>query len=794
MVANDLQRCLDTLEWSTIRRMVGERAATLLGARVAAGLLPADDPTEVSHECDLTVECVRLLAARGSLPFHTLQDPEPILKRLGVEGARLEAQEIYDLCRMLRTAEEIRASLEQATLDGEDYPLLAGLAASIPDLSFILREVGENISPAGMVMDSASPELKKIRRRITHLSEKLQRELQKIIDRDRSEVFLRDEYITVRNGRYVLPIRTDSPVPVDGVMHGRSSTGLTRFVEPLVTVEINNQIVGLREAEEEEIDRILRRYTRLLRDARQAVEAARDGVGRFDLVQARARLGRELGGVRAAASGDGSLALENARHPILEESLQALGRKPVPITLDLGGDYPVLIISGPNTGGKTVALKTVGLLVLMNQAGLLVPAASATLPVFRRILVDIGDHQSIAANLSTFSSHMKNIAWMASSVENPSLVLLDEIGTGTDPEEGAALGVSILGHFHRQGALVVVTTHMSGIKSYGYSTPGVKNACVEFDEATLQPTFRLLLGVAGSSSGIEIAKRLGLPSAIVADARGRLGKDNQEADAYLRRVKETLDEVSLERERLAQQVREAERERDRIERETRKSEEARARQFREELNATVQRYEKALKEHLRGVDDKVLRKRLEKEGKRKAGSTAGAIEREARERFSPDRPTHTPPSDVAAGDRVRIVTFGQTGLVESADAGKIRVEVGGKVLAVKLADLVLVERASESRRPALPKGVSLDAPDRETGSELNLIGRTVDEALPRVDKFLDDAFLSGHAGVRLVHGHGTGALRRAIADFLKEHPHVANYRLADDQEGGTGVTLVELRR
>jgi DNA mismatch repair protein MutS2 len=647
------------------------------------------------------------------------------------------------------------------------------------------------------VLDSASADLRKIRRRLSHLSDKLTRELQTIIDRTDSSIFLRDEYITVRNGRFVLPIRTDSPIPVPGILHGRSSTGLTHFVEPMTTVSINNEIVGLREAEEEEIDRILRDYTRRFQNAREPVRVTVALVARFDLIQARARLAADMSAIPA---GEGALlSMDDARHPILEESLAAAGERPVPISVELGGEHPILIISGPNTGGKTVALKTVGLLVLMNQAGLLLPVAAARLPIFRQVLVDIGDHQSIAANLSTFSAHMKNIAWMTGEVEPPTLVLLDEIGTGTDPEEGAALGVAILEHFRREGALVAVTTHMSGIKSHGYSAAGVKNACVEFDQETLRPTFRLLLGVAGSSSGIEIARRLGLPGELVGAARERLGPAGQQVEAYLRRVKETLDEVSQQRQELAEKLRESERERIRSEEKVRRQEKERSRIFREELAAAVERYEVALKEQLRAVQDKALRRKLDHEGRRRGDRVRGAMDREAAERFQGEEgPRFTPPKEVAPGDRVRIASLGQSGVVEDATSGdRVRVEVAGKTVTVPLADLMLLERADAGQasrsRPAAR--VTFESGSREPRSrELNLVGCTVDEALPRLDKFLDEAFLAEYSEVRLIHGHGTGTLRRAIAEFLKTHPHVVNYRLADDRTGGTGVTLVELRK
>jgi DNA mismatch repair protein MutS2 len=789
--------CLATLEWAEIQRMVRQRTATPLGAAEAGELIPRADPEGVVEERRLTVEALELLGEGERLPFLSLQELSPHLQRLDLDGVRLEGQELYDLCLLLSNGEEIRTFVARQEGRGRESPRLEALAGELPDLGDLLRSVGAHLSSSGQVLDSASADLRKIRRRLSHLSDKLTRELQAIIDRSDSSIFLRDEYITVRNGRFVLPIRTDSPIPVPGILHGRSSTGLTHFVEPMTTVAINNEIVGLREAEEEELDRILRDYTRRFQNARDPVRATASLVARFDVIQARARLAADMRAI-PAAEGD-LLSLDDARHPILEESLTAVGERPVPISVELGGNHPILIISGPNTGGKTVALKTVGLLVLMNQAGLLLPAAGARLPVFRQVLVDIGDHQSIAANLSTFSAHMKNIAWMTGQVEPPTLVLLDEIGTGTDPEEGAALGVAILEHFRREGALVAVTTHMSGIKSHGYSAEGVKNACVEFDQETLRPTFRLLLGVAGSSSGIEIARRLGLPGELVGDARERLGPAGQQVDAYLRRVKETLDEAARERRDLAGQVREAERERSRWEEKARRQEKERARIFREELAAAVERYDAALKEQLRAVQDKALRRKLEHEGRRRGDRVRGAIDQEAAQRFQgEERPRFTPPTEVAPGDRVRIASLGQSGVVEEAASGdRVRVEVAGKTVTVPLADLMLLERADarQATRSRPAARVTFESGSREPlRRELNLVGCTVDEALPRLDKFLDEAFLAEYGEVRLVHGHGTGTLRRAIAEFLKTHPHVVNYRLADDRAGGTGVTVVELRR
>lgn len=790
------QDALEALEWQAVRDMVQAHTATAAGSHLAAALLPQSVPTVVRQEQQLTVESVFLLRAGDALPFHALKDLTTHLQRLTVKRARLEGEELYDLCLLLRNAEDLRGFIANQGAGEVEIPHLGELSAALPDLSALRREVGEHLSPSGEVLDSASSELRNLRRRLVHLSEKLTGELQSIIDRADANIFLRDEYITVRNGRFVLPIRTDSPIPVPGILHGRSSTGLTHFVEPLTTVTINNEIVSLREAEEEMVERLLRDYTRLFQAARPAVCDTAVLVGRFDLIQARGRLALEMDAV-PAEEGE-QVMLQDARHPVLEKTLGPQGDSPVPISLELGGDYPVLIISGPNTGGKTVALKTLGLLVLMHQAGLLIPARAARLPVFRRVLVDIGDHQSIAANLSTFSAHMKNIGWMTGQVKLPTLVLLDEIGTGTDPGEGAALGVSILEYFRRQGALLVVTTHMSGIKSHGYSTQGVKNACVEFNEETLQPTFRLLLGVAGSSSGIEIARRLGLPDALVEDARQRLGSAGGEVEDYLRRVKETLQETAQAGERLAEERREAQRERAQALEEAARREKERGRIFREELQAAVERYDKELKEQLRSVRDKVLRRKLEREGARRRDRVLGAMDRELGEHFEPDSAgSLSPPTAVVPGDLVRIPALRQSGVVESAAApDRIRVQVGGKTLHVALKDLLLEESPPQDqpskRRPALR--VRFDAPDRPPpGREMNLVGCRVDEALPRLDKFLDEAFLADYKTVRLVHGHGTGTLRRAIAEFLKGHPHVANYRLADDREGGTAVTQVDLR-
>ncbi|MGH9937017.1 MAG: endonuclease MutS2, partial [Blastocatellia bacterium] len=602
--------------------------------------------------------------------------------------------------------------------------------------------------------------------------------------------------------------------------HGMSSSGQTAFVEPLETIGLNNDLVRLRELEQVEITKVLFSITEELREERAALQAMADAAGRIDFIAAKARLGIAQNAIEPRVNGAGRLSLKDARHPLLEANLKTQGLPIIPISMELDADHRVMVVSGPNAGGKTVVLKTAGLLSLMAQAGLHVPAVEADLPIFHQVHADIGDHQSIAANLSTFTAHIRNIRGISDELGSPALILLDEVGTGTDPEEGSALGVAMVDYFRERGAHVIVTTHYSGLKMYATNTPGVINASVEFDERTLKPTYRLLTGLAGSSSGIEIARRFGLPKAITERAADRVKTASAEASEYLRRLKDQFDAqrqllAALEEERAVVADKYAKLELDFIQRE-RGREREREKEFRAELQKVVDDFVNKAEKFASKIEDAAAARKVHKEIEKRTVELKAAASSESRRMHQRSRASgaesvsaeDTAPEieesyeevDFQTGDRVRVLSLDQEGVIESVGETEIVVQIGALRFRERRANLRLAERKTEPKRKAqaaagLPKGVSVTLQEQPAISgELNIIGKTVNEATEEADKFLDAAYLDNHDRIRIVHGIGMGALKRAIADLLSGHPHVAKFYPAPPNEGGNGATVVELRK
>ncbi|MDQ3745941.1 MAG: Smr/MutS family protein, partial [Acidobacteriota bacterium] len=657
----------------------------------------------------------------------------------------------------------------------------------------------------------------------------------------RSEEAIQDQLVTLRNERFVIPVKSDHRGRVQGVAHGFSSSGATVFVEPLETIESNNELQSLRETEEREVARILFTLTEELRAELLSIALAALAVAELDFVNAKAALAAHLRAVEPTIDEEGTLELVEARHPLLEENLREQGLEVVPVSLRLDAARPVMVISGANAGGKTVVLKTAGLLSLMALSGLHVPARAARVPPYASVLADIGDRQSLAANLSTFTSHVANIRRMFELCEPPALVLLDEVGTGTDPEEGSALGVAVVDHFRRAcGAHVIATTHYSGLKMYAANEEGVTNASVEFDERTLQPTYRLLVGVAGSSAGLEIARRFRLPEEIIEAARARVDKRTLAADAYLRRIQREAEEAENLRRALEEERRAVAERYNSLDAEAARRERERQTEFARQLERSVADFERQARELYSKIEDRAQRVRVEREAERRAaelrresqkarnearaaaapsaGSQPGGIrvvrhtqDAEEARTGSPSSNASAPPNDgpkreITVGDEVRLTSLGMTGTVERINHGEAEVRVKNLRFREKLQNLELVARAPKKEkedddtlagrlRRMQQKGTevrlkqSREAPD----AELNLIGRTTDEAREELDKFLDEAYLHGHAHVRVIHGHGTGALRRAVAELLRQHPHVAAFDLAPENQGGAGATVVNLK-
>jgi DNA mismatch repair protein MutS2 len=823
-----------TLEYDRARSLVRRGAQTPMGRARAEMLSPLEDLRALRRELAALAECVELKRRGVSWSFTEMADPAEAVARLRIEGATLEPLKILELARLCEQALAARALL---LAEREAATVLWEVVESLPrELHSLAARVANKILPSGELDDRASPELARIRHEITSLRSRITRSLESLMRR--SEEAIQDELVTVRNDRFVIPVKSDHRGRVSGVAHGFSSSGATVFVEPLETIEANNELQALRETEEREIYKILSTLTEELRSELPSIEAAAAAVAELDFVNAKRALFERFDSVVPLIDEGSALALEAARHPLLEENLRAAGGAVVPVSFSLDGAHPVMVISGANAGGKTVVLKTAGLLSLMALSGLPVPARRARVPFYASVLADIGDHQSLAANLSTFTSHVANISRMIELCQSPALVLLDEVGTGTDPEEGSALGVAVVDHFRRRcDAHVLATTHYSGLKMYAANEEAVINASVEFDEKTLRPTYRLLVGVAGASSGIEIARRFGFPDELVRVASEHVGESARDATEYLRRIKREAEEAESLRRALEEERAAVAEKYSSLDAEAQRRERERQAAFEREFQKAVTDFERRSRELVAKIEDRAERARVEREAQKRAAELKREAQRAARAATAspasapqPARPvrvvrdgkvlsdaeatTPAPEAEeyrtpaaaraIAVGDQVRLRSFGSVGIVDKLSGDEAEVRVKALRFREKLANLELVEavkpkaetsragvlRAMQSRAPE----VKLRASAEGARSELNVIGRTTDEAVDEADKFLDDAFLNGLNTVRIIHGHGTGALRRAINDFLKGHPHVARYGPAPQDQGGAGATVVELKQ
>jgi DNA mismatch repair protein MutS2 len=800
-----------TLEFETIRRALSELAGSAQGQGRIAALQPATDPAAVREALARTSEAAALLRRLGAQPYHDLPEIGESLGTARVEGQSLEPAELADVASFIEGGREIARAVAAAA---ETAPSLARLAGGLRDTSDVASAIRRAILPSHEVADDASPKLAETRRAIARARAQLQSVMESFLSGREADRLLQDKLITTRNDRYVLLLKAEQRGQIPGIIHGSSGSGASLFVEPLPAVELNNDIVSMADEERREVLRILRELAARVAARADDLAAAARVLGELDALQAMARLARELDAHPAEIADAADLELLDARHPLLMPKLcERLGierrstREPVPVTVRVGSGFPALVISGPNTGGKTVALKTVGLLALMSQCGLHIPAGPGSrLPVFRSVYADIGDEQSIAANLSTFSAHLAAIVEMTSELTLPALVLLDEVGAGTDPTEGGALGVAIVEHFRSRSAMVIATTHHGLMKAYAQSTPGVACASFGYDAESYEPTYRLSLGVPGRSLALEMAERLGLPASVVADARGRRDRTQAQAEDLLRKLEQQEAAVAREAERVAGEARALEDQRTRLA----SAERELAARKRSELEGFARELRRRGEEAARLAADAVHEAVRKLEAARKptlaaasrARSEAIQAIREAQEQAletsdlglpAPPEPA-VPAGEVAAGDRVRLRELAVSGEVLGVHGDEVEVAVSGKRLRVPRGSLLKVGGGSASgeavRRPAPVPRV------QRTGAvpaEINLVGLTVDEALPQVDKLLDDAALSERREIRVIHGFGQGRLRQAVAGLLEGHPHVAAYRLGAANEGGGGVTIVELK-
>ncbi|HXF38634.1 MAG TPA: Smr/MutS family protein [Blastocatellia bacterium] len=813
-------RTLKTLEFDALVTLLARHVQSPLGRKRVAALLPSTDREHIIRELDRTTECADYVTTGGAFGLGELDDPEASLGELQVIGTSIEPRQILELQRLTSVAMDVRAQFSDPEIKAR-YPGLSAIAATIPDLRRMLASIRGKILPTGEVDDGASPALRRIRREINDRRSRIYRNLESLMH-ERVPTAIQEDIVTIRNGRFVIPVRTDFRGQVPGVMHGLSSSGQTTFVEPLTIIDQNNELVRLREEEEIEIARILLEIAEAFRANLPGIRASTEALAEIDFTHAKARLSAEFRCVRPEMTTTRDVHLEDARHLLLEHSLKQQGSRVVPISLEMDDAHQTVVISGPNAGGKTIVVKTVGLIALMVQAGLHVPATRATLPVFSQVLADIGDQQSIAANLSTFTAHMRNIAEMAEQVSPPALILMDEVGTGTDPDEGAALGVAVVDFFKRAGATTIATTHYNPLKTWASQEPGVLNASVEFDEATLRPTFRLIVGVAGASSGLEIARRMKLPDEIINRASERIDPAHVEANTYLKHLKQLVDEqeslrAALEEEREVTADKYA-----KLDLEFARREVDRQREFEDQLSKVIRDFTAESERLLRTVSDRVTAARLKKETDARAAElrrSAGVrLRKQAASTPTPIASvvgtaavvssSEAPPTtgiefeldlaDIHERDRVKIKTLDQVGTVESINGDEYTVLAGSLRFRAKRDEIQLVKPAvvsASKHAVSLPRGTSADVSvDSNFTSEINVIGSTVDQATDRVDKFLDEAFMAGAENVRVIHGHGKGALRRAIAELLTGHAHVERFNAAPANQGGLGATVVALKK
>jgi DNA mismatch repair protein MutS2 len=798
---------LSTLEYEKLLALVARNAQTEMGKARLENLRPLTSRIDLERDLKAVSETILLSEEKQvSWSFSGLEDPGDAVAILKIKNATLEPHLLLEVTRVCNQALFARSMIQP---EKDFAPVLWQTVENIPPtLLAAIERINKKLLPSGEIDDSASPELARLRREINNQRGRLMKSLETTI-RGAGDA-IQDAIVTVRNERYVIPVKADFRGKVGGVAHGFSSSGATVFVEPLGAIEANNELQNLKGKEEREISRILFALTEDLRQQLPAIEAAVSAVAELDFIKTKVEFARKFKAIVPEISQDETLNLVEARHPLLEENLRETENEIVPVSFELTKEKSVMIISGANAGGKTVVLKTAGLLGLMAISGLPVPAREAQIPFYKSVLADIGDQQSLSANLSTFSSHITNIAGMMRECQNPALVLLDEVGTGTDPEEGSALGVAVVDYFRQNcGAQVIASTHYRGLKIYASTDENVINASVEFNEKTLQPTYKLLVGLAGASSGIEIARRFGIRDDVIETARQNLDISAQEAENYLHKLQAetrlaTDLRVALEEEREATAKRYAT-----LDIEFRKKEKERQRQFEKELAQTIEEFERQSKAFIQTIEDKALKTKLEKERvARKA-----ELNRAVLSKFSPNAERGTRNADSQNNSAIRttqsaiikvgskvLTSFGNVGKVEKIDGETVEVLVGAMRLREKLSNLQTViseEKPTENRLENLQKqskDANLRLDTEDMNAELNLIGKTTADAEYEIDRFLDEAYLAALPRVRIIHGFGTGALKNFVHHFLKGHPHVSKYSFAPPNQGGNGATIAELKQ
>ena len=787
-------KTLIKLEFDKIISMLENEASSFRGKQLCRRLKPVTDLTKIDLLQEQTAAAFTRIIKKGRISFGDAAPVEESLKRLEI-GGTLNTAELLRICRLLSNTARAKSYGRHDTQE-DLADCLDIYFDGLEPLTPLSNEIERCIISEDEISDDASSALKHIRRSMNNLNDRVHTTLSGLVNGS-LRTYLQDALITMRGDRYCIPVKAEYRSQVQGLIHDQSASGSTLFIEPMAIVKLNNDLKELYVQEQDEIRKIL---ASLSEEAAQYIEEIRTdyrSLTDLDFIFARGALALTMRASRPILNEEGRIRIREGRHPLLDQ------KKVVPITVSLGDEFSLLIITGPNTGGKTVSLKTVGLLTLMGQAGLHIPAGDRSeIAVFRQVYADIGDEQSIEQSLSTFSSHMTNIVSFLKKVDDRSLVLFDELGAGTDPTEGAALAIAILSHLHKRNIRTMATTHYSELKIYALSTPGVENACCEFDVENLRPTYRLLIGIPGKSNAFAISGKLGLPDYIIDDAKKRLSEQDVSFEDLLSDLEASRRTIEKEQAEIAAYKKEAEtlkrqavqkqekleEQRDRIIREANEKANAILREAKEVADETIRNFHKFGKENISAAEMEKERERLRKKIKDTSASAS----------LKTNKPKKTyKPSDFKLGESVKVLSMNLTGTIGSLpDArGNVTVQMGILRSQVNISDLEIIEEVS----PYAPKRMNRTAKSKikmskslSVSPEINLLGKTVDEAVAELDKYLDDALLSHLNSVRVVHGKGTGALRKGIHEYLRRQKHVKSYRLAEFGEGDAGVTIVEL--
>ncbi|HZQ43936.1 MAG TPA: Smr/MutS family protein [Acidobacteriaceae bacterium] len=815
------------LEWERLREHLAAAARSELGRARVLTLEPSADAAWIGQQQQRTSELREMLRVAGGFDFRGLLEPADLLDQARIEGAALEPTELLSILAHAERVEAWRVLVitPPGDLKGH-WPAVDTLSAPLleHDLGNLLRALRGKIEPDGSLADDASPELAHIRRAIARQHRIIEESLRKALAQLSEGGSTQSDLITVRGERFVIPVKAEFKRKLRGILHGSSSSGQTVYLEPMETVEQNNELARLLDDEQAEIHRILVAMTRAVALNAIPLTLGAEILAELDAHQSIATFAQELECLRPLflsapdanandteeiQATDTELEIVAARHPLLDLRLRAEAGRIIPITIALPTGQRQIVISGPNTGGKSVALKTIGLIAVMAQAGVPVPATSARLPIFTGIFTDIGDAQSIEQNLSTFSAHIRNIDRIVARADDHSLVLIDELGSATDPDEGAALAVAVAQHFLERRVLSIITTHLTALKVYAARHAGVLNAAVGFDESTLTPTYELRLGIPGASAGINIASRLGLDPAIVTNARSQLTTQQADISRFLDELHAQLTAATAERAELAATERKLNNERQRLAQEGRAEQQATTRELARKLEALIRDFESQLRDTVKDIDDKKIAQkiardsalriaRLRREFSEQFQTTvaehiaeAGDKSREATKRDQPREPR--------VGDLVRLKSLNREGrVVRLLDANSLEVSFGAMKSRVPRSDIAEItpvhEPPAESIRRRSGITISTANDDVLISSEINVIGRTADEAEAEVERFVERAFLAGLPRIRVVHGVGMGVLRRTLRDLLRKHPHVISVTEPPYNEGGQGATIVELRQ